>query len=143
MVNLAMWLKTRDMTVDQVQTFYPSPMSLATAMYYSEKNPLKKVTYKSEKVNIVRDANSRRLQKALLRYHDTSNWPIIRDALKKMGKANLIGNGPKHLIPLEDAPIKRNATRTNVLNNKNPGTNKNTPRRSSRHGVKGAGQRRK
>jgi len=144
MVNLAMWLKTRDMTVDQVQTFYPSPMSLATAMYYSEKNPLKKVSYKSEKVNIVRNANSRRLQKALLRYHDTANWPIIREALKKMGKAHLIGNGAKHLIPNDDAPIKRNAMRTNVLKNKNGRPqNTNGPRKSSRHGVKGAGQRRK
>lgn len=143
MVSLAMWLKKRDMTVDQVQTFYPSPMSLATAMYYSEKNPLKKVSYKSEKVNIVRDANKRKLQKALLRYHDPVNWPIIRDALKKMGKAHLIGNGTKHLIPIDNAPIGRNRTRTGPSGSKNDKPSFSGARKSSRHGAKGAGQRRK
>jgi hypothetical protein len=41
----------------------------------------------------------RRLHKAFLRYHDPANWPILRDALKRMGRADLIGNGQHHLIP--------------------------------------------
>ena len=42
---------------------------------------------------------SRRLHKAFLRYHDANNWPLLREALKRMGRADLIGNGKKHLVP--------------------------------------------
>ena len=41
----------------------------------------------------------RRLHKAFLRYHDANNWPLLREALKNMGRSDLIGNGKKHLIP--------------------------------------------
>ena len=41
----------------------------------------------------------RRLHKAFLRYHDAANWPLLREALKRMGRADLIGNGKRHLIP--------------------------------------------
>ena len=99
MLNLSLWLKEHDFKPDQVQTFYPSPMALATAMYYSEKNPLEKVRYKSEKLHVVKDIEQRRLQKAFLRYHDENNWPMLREALKKLGRADLIGTGEKHLIP--------------------------------------------
>ena len=64
MLNLSLWLKQRNFKPDQVQTFYPSPMALATAMYYSERNPLEKVRYKSEKLAICKDIDQRRLQKA-------------------------------------------------------------------------------
>ena len=76
-------------------------MALATAMYYSGKNPLKKVTYKSEAVGICKDIEQRRIQKAFLRYHDEKNWPMLRKALKDMGREDLIGNGPQHLVPPE------------------------------------------
>lgn len=99
MLNLALWLKTHQFKPDQVQTFYPSPMALATAMYYSEKNPLEKVRYKSEKLNVCKDIDQRRLQKAFLRYHDEKNWPLLREELKRMGRSDLIGTGEKHLIP--------------------------------------------
>jgi uncharacterized radical SAM protein YgiQ len=101
MLNLALWLKKNNFEVDQVQTFYPSPMSLATAMYVSERNPLKKLTYKSGKITIPRGIEQRRLQKALLRYHDPANWPIIREALRAMRKPHLIGNSASALIPDE------------------------------------------
>jgi uncharacterized radical SAM protein YgiQ len=99
MLNLSMWLKEHKFKPDQVQTFYPSPMALATAMYYSERNPLAKVRYKSEKLKVVKDIDQRRLQKAFLRYHDEKNWPILRDALQDMGRSDLIGNSSQHLIP--------------------------------------------
>lgn len=101
MLNLSLWLKQRNFKPDQVQTFYPSPMALATAMYYSEKNPLEKVRYKSEKLSICKDIDQRRLQKAFLRYHDEKNWPMLRKALHELGRADLIGDGDKHLIPRE------------------------------------------
>ena len=99
MMNLAVWLKKNSFRADQVQTFYPSPMATATAMYHSNKNPLRKVTRDSETVDIVRGEKRRRLHKAFLRYHDANNWPLLREALKAMGRAGLIGNGKHHLIP--------------------------------------------
>ena len=104
MINLALWLKRNKFRADQVQTFYPSPMALATAMYHSEKNPLKKVDRGSKKVPAVRSIKQRRLHKAFLRYHDPDNWPALRDALKKIGRRDLIGNGPMHLVPSRQPP---------------------------------------
>ncbi|MBK6007687.1 YgiQ family radical SAM protein [Ramlibacter ginsenosidimutans] len=99
MMNLALWLKRNGFRADQVQAFYPSPMATATAMYHSGKNTLRKVTRDSETVDIVRGERRRRLHKAFLRYHDPNNWPLLRDALKAMGRADLIGNGKHHLVP--------------------------------------------
>ena len=104
MVNLALWLKENNFRLDQVQTFLPTPMAIASAMYHSERNPLKKVTRTSPAVQVVRSGRQRRLHKALLRYHDAENWPLLRDALRAMGRADLIGNGKKHLIPSFQPP---------------------------------------
>ena len=109
MLNLALWLKKYDFKLDQVQTFTPTPMAMATAMYHSGKNPLRKVTADSESVAIPKAGNVRKLHKAFIRYHDPNNWPILREALQKMGRADLIGNGKQHLIPawqpLSNKPI--------------------------------------
>ena len=99
MLNLALWLKKYDFKLDQVQTFTPTPMAMATAMYHSGKNPLRKVTADSDDVPIPKAGNVRKLHKAFIRYHDPNNWPMLREALKKMGREDLIGNGKQHLIP--------------------------------------------
>jgi uncharacterized radical SAM protein YgiQ len=99
MLNLALWLKKNNFRLDQVQTFIPTPMAMATTMYHSERNPLRKVTRSSEHVGTVRNGRQRKLHKAFLRYHDPANWPLLREALKEMGRADLIGNGKKQLIP--------------------------------------------
>jgi uncharacterized radical SAM protein YgiQ len=102
MMNLAVWLKKNGFRADQVQTFYPSPMATATAMYHSGLNPLKGISRdetRAERVDIVRGEKRRRLHKAFLRYHDANNWPLLREALKAMGRADLIGNGKHHLVP--------------------------------------------
>ncbi|EGU30733.1 hypothetical protein VIBRN418_16903 [Vibrio sp. N418] len=100
MVNLALWLKKNNFETDQVQNFYPSPMCNATSMYYSETNPLKRVKYKKrEDVPVAKGERQRRLHKALLRYHDPDNWPLIREALTNMGKKHLIGDKPNCLVP--------------------------------------------
>ena len=98
-MNLAIWLKKNSFRADQVQTFYPSPMATATAMYHSSRNPLRKISSQSETVDIVRGEKRRRLHKAFLRWHDPKNWPLLREALKTMGRSDLIGNGRQHLIP--------------------------------------------
>ena len=99
MMNLALWLKRQGLRADQVQAFYPSPMATATTMYHTGKNPLRKVDYKSETVGVVKGERQRRLHKAFLRYHDAKNWPMLREALTEMGRADLIGNSKRHLIP--------------------------------------------
>jgi uncharacterized radical SAM protein YgiQ len=99
MLELALWLKKNGYRADQVQAFLPGPMATASAMYYSGKNPLKRVTRTSEDVVIPRGLKVRRLHKAFLRYHDPNNWPMLRAALKRMGRDDLIGNAKHQLVP--------------------------------------------
>lgn len=99
MLELALWLKRNGFRADQVQAYLPSPMATATAMWHSGKNPLRKITRDSEAVHIPKGLKVRRLHKAFLRYHDANNWPILREALKRMGRADLIGAGKHQLIP--------------------------------------------
>lgn len=101
MVNMALWIKSNRFKLDQVQNFYPSPLANATTMYYTEKNPLNKVSRQGGDVFVVKGERRRRLHKALLRYHDPAGWPMIREALLQMGKGHLIGNGPDCLVPPE------------------------------------------
>ncbi|MDP1770755.1 MAG: YgiQ family radical SAM protein [Methylobacter sp.] len=99
MLNLALWLKRNGFRADQVQAFLPSPMSIATAMYHSGKDTLHKVSRSVADIPIPKSVKQRRLHKAFLRYHDPKNWPLLREALKDMGRSDLIGNGKQHLIP--------------------------------------------
>jgi uncharacterized radical SAM protein YgiQ len=99
MLELALWLKQNGFRADQVQAFLPSPMATATAMYHSGKNPLRKVTKASDGVYIPKGLKQRRLHKAFLRYHDADNWPMLREALRRMGRLDLIGSGKHQLIP--------------------------------------------
>src|SRR5258708_22028447 len=100
MLNLALWLKKNRYRADQVQTFLPSPMAVATAMYHSGVSPLRAVRHgASEKVESAKGLRQRRLHKAFLRYHDPENWPVLREALKAMGRADLIGPGKHQLVP--------------------------------------------
>ena len=99
MLNLALWLKKNGFRADQVQAFYPSPMASATTMYHTDKNPLHKVTYKSEKVATAKSPEQRKLHKAFLRWHDPKNWPLLRKAMAEMGRQELIGDGENQLIP--------------------------------------------
>jgi len=105
MMHLALWLKKNKYRADQVQTFLPSPMATATAMYHTGVNTLKGVRRgASDTVETVRGARQRRLHKAFLRYHDPDNWPLLREALKEMGRADLIGNRPDQLVPTFQPP---------------------------------------
>jgi uncharacterized radical SAM protein YgiQ len=101
MMNLALWLKRNGFRADQVQTFLPSPMALATTMYHSDRNPLRPLRREGgEIVTTAKGLTRRRLHKAFLRYHDAENWPVLREALKRMGRADLIGPGDRHLVPV-------------------------------------------
>ncbi len=108
MLNLALWLKANNFRVDQVQTFYPSPMALATAMYHSGRNPLKRLHYKrGERVSVARDLSQRRLHKAFLRYHDDKNWGYLRESLIRLQRRDLIGDSEHHLVPPEHSSPRR------------------------------------
>jgi uncharacterized radical SAM protein YgiQ len=100
MLSLALWLKRNGFRPDQVQAFLPTPLAIASAMYHTGLNPLKRIRRTgNEGVSVVTRAKQRRLHKAFLRYHDPDNWPLLREALKNMGRADLIGNGKRHLVP--------------------------------------------
>nr|MBX2886627.1 YgiQ family radical SAM protein [Granulosicoccus sp.] len=126
MMNLALWLKRNGFKADQVQNFYPSPMATATTMYHTGKNPLKRITKESESVDVAKSPDQRRLHKAFLRYHDANNWPILRTALKRMGREDLIGNGKDQLVPAYQpktdgsykSPRRKNSTRQSKSNKK-------------------------
>lgn len=130
MLGLALWLKRNKYRVDQVQTFYPSPMSLATAMYHSGHNPLQRISYKSKKMKVHTELKSRRVQKAFLRYHDPKSWPMLREALKDMGREDMIGSGKGALIPREEPAEHRHARLQNKAGQSTRG----------RPGSKGAGK---
>jgi uncharacterized radical SAM protein YgiQ len=138
MLELSLWLKKNGFRADQVQAFLPSPMATATAMYHSGKNPLRRVARASEEVVIPKGIKVRRLHKAFLRYHDPDNWPVLREALKRMGRADLIGNGKQHLIPAYQpvgaAPGKRSAPtlRFRTQHTGLPGAGRANPARSGR-----------
>jgi uncharacterized radical SAM protein YgiQ len=99
MLELALWLKKNGFRADQVQTFLPSPMASATAMYHSGKNPLRKLRRDAPGVASPKSPQKRKLHKAFLRYHDADNWPLLREALTRMGRRDLIGYGARALIP--------------------------------------------
>ena len=104
MLELALWLKRNGFRADQVQAFLPSPMASATAMYHSGKNPLKRVRRSGGDVQVPKGLKVRRLHKAFLRYHDPDNWPMLREALRRMGRAELIGSGKQQLVPAYQPP---------------------------------------
>jgi uncharacterized radical SAM protein YgiQ len=99
MLELALWLKENGYRADQVQAFLPGPMATATAMYHTGKNPLRRVTRESADVTVPKGLKVRRLHKAFLRYHDANNWPMLRAALRRMGREDLIGSGKHQLVP--------------------------------------------
>ncbi|HEX8821298.1 MAG TPA: YgiQ family radical SAM protein [Archangium sp.] len=98
MVELALWLKSNGKRPRQVQDFIPTPMAMATAMYYSGYDPMK-----MEPVYTAKGLREKRLQKALLLYWNPEHWPLAREALELAGRPDLIGRGPHALVPPETA----------------------------------------
>jgi len=94
MVELARYLKAREMRPRQVQDFIPTPMSMATSMYYAGLDP-----FTSKPVYTAKTLREKRLQKALLLYWDPAHHDEAREALHKAGRADLIGSGPNALVP--------------------------------------------
>jgi uncharacterized radical SAM protein YgiQ len=93
-IELALWLKARNLRPRQVQDFIPTPMAIATTMFFTGVDPLT-----MEPVPVVRDLREKKLMKALLYYWDPEQQPLAREALRKAGRADLVGRGPKCLVP--------------------------------------------
>ncbi|MBN2573287.1 MAG: YgiQ family radical SAM protein [Deltaproteobacteria bacterium] len=113
MVALALWCKRNGFRPDQVQVFLPAPMALATAMYHSGHDPLARLDRGAPPtVPVSKGTAKRKLQKAFLRYHDPENWPMLRRALARLGRRDLIGHGRACLMPPElPRPKARAGTR--------------------------------
>jgi hypothetical protein len=81
-----------------VQDFIPTPMAVATTMFYTGLDP-----FTGEPVYTAHDMREKRMMKALIFYWDAQHWPLAREALKKSGRGDLIGRGPNALVPPEGA----------------------------------------
>jgi uncharacterized radical SAM protein YgiQ len=138
MINLALWLKRNDFKLDQVQNFYPSPLANATTLYHTEINSLKNVKKNSDTVAVPKGTIQRRLHKAILRYHDPANWPMLRQAFTKMGLARkLIGSKPDCLVPNETrGELSQQHYKNNGKGKNNSQGNKTSPGQEKRFGKK-------
>ncbi len=135
MLALALWLKKNNFRLDQVQAFLPTPLAVAADIYYTGLNTLKPIRKDSAHITVAKGLRQRRLQKAFLRYHDPKNWPQLRDALKSMGRADLIGNGKRHLVPSWQPKEKKESYKPEVKGR--------TPKKSGAMAVKSSSPRRK
>jgi uncharacterized radical SAM protein YgiQ len=116
-VSLALYLKQNDMRPRQVQDFIPTPMAIATTMFYTGVDPLT-----GEPVYTARDMREKRMMKALIFYWDAQHWPLAREALKKAGRADLIGRHPGALVPPEGAADRVAAEVAQRAGGARPGT---------------------
>ena len=95
-VELALFLKKEGLHPEQVQDFYPTPGTISTSMFYTGLDP-----YTLKPVYVPRTAAEKAEQRAMLQYFRPENRDKVRAALKKAGRADLIGNGPDCLVPAE------------------------------------------
>jgi uncharacterized radical SAM protein YgiQ len=117
-IELALYLKKRGMRPRQVQDFIPTPMAVATTMFYTGIDPLT-----DEPVYTARDLREKRQMKALLFYWDPQHWPLAREALRSANRRDLIGRGPHHLVPPEgaaDRAERRSMRRSSPPRKKSP-----------------------
>jgi uncharacterized radical SAM protein YgiQ len=92
-IELACYLRDSGFIPDQVQDFYPTPGTLATAMYWTGIDPLS-----GEAVHVARGEHERAMQRALMQYKKPENRELVREALTTAGRRDLIGSGPKCLV---------------------------------------------
>lgn len=93
-IELAEFLRDMHHQPEQVQDFIPTPGSAATAMYYSGVDP-----ETGKEVYVARSPHAKAMQRALMQYKLPSNRKLVLEALQKAGRTDLIGNGPKCLVP--------------------------------------------
>ena len=108
-VELALFLKSHHIRPEQVQDFYPTPGTISTCMFYTELDP-----YTMEKVYVAKSKEEKAMQRALLQYYDPSKYELVRKALIRAGRRDLIGSSAKCLI--KDIPLRNNFSDKNKKN---------------------------
>lgn len=118
-IELALYLKRNHIHPEQVQDFYPTPGTVSTVMYYTGIDPLT-----GKEVYVATDPKEKKMQRALLQYSKPENAEIIREALEKAGRTDLIGSGPDCLVKKSGKPSgsDRNRKATFAEKNKNHST---------------------
>ena len=124
-VKLAEYIRDMGYNPEQVQDFYPTPSTLSTVMYYTGLDPRT-----MEKVYVPTDPHEKAMQRALIQYRDPKNYYLVREALLKAHREDLIGSGPKcliravpprpgkHLAPPPKAPAKVHPARGKPVSGK-------------------------
>ncbi len=102
-ITLAEYLETLGYMPQQVQDFYPTPSTISTCMYYTGLDPRT-----MEPVYIAKDPHEKAMQRALIQYRDPKNYDLVYEALTREHRQDLIGYGPKCLIPLRKTAIRKN-----------------------------------
>lgn len=92
-IALAVFLKKNRLSVEQVQDFYPTPSTVSTCMYYTGIDPRN-----GEQVYVARDAEEKRMQRALIQYALPENYELVKKTLIKAKREDLIGSSPDCLI---------------------------------------------
>jgi radical SAM superfamily enzyme YgiQ (UPF0313 family) len=112
MIDLALFLKRNGHRPDQVQDFIPAPFDIATCMYYTGLDP-----FTGQEVHVARGLRDRKMQRALMQFFKPENYFMVREALLKAGRGDLIGNGCDGLIPAQPpkAAIEARRARANEV----------------------------
>ena len=128
-VELAEYIRDLGYTPEQVQDFYPTPATVSTCMYYTGLNPLT-----MEPVYVPRNPHEKAMQRALIQFKDPKNYDLVKEALVKAGRTDLIGFGKECLIPPRKLAGKKPSSQRKTAeekgrakpghNHKNSGTRK-------------------
>ncbi len=108
-IELALCLKRNHYAPEQVQDYYPTPGTASTVMFYTGINPLD-----MKPVYVATDYHEKQLQRALLQFNRPQNAPLVREALRRAGREDLIGYGPDCLVRPDPPQDRRPAPKTNV-----------------------------
>ncbi len=118
-IELAEYLRDLGYMPEQVQDFYPTPSTVSTVMYYTGIDPRT-----GEKVFVCRNPHEKAMQRALIQYRDPLNYDLVKEALLKAGRADLIGFGEKCLIPPRKMEKKAGFHKTKKTTNNRKATHK-------------------
>ena len=121
-VDLALFLKKNHIRPEQVQDFYPTPGTISTTMFYTGLDP-----YTMEEVYSAKSPHDKALQRALLQYYNPKNFALVEEALRKIHRFDLIGNGDNCLVREQNPRPKSNKYNSN----QNYGKNNNRRRSGS------------
>ncbi len=122
-VELAEYCRDLGYMPEQVQDFYPTPSTMSTCMYYTGLDPRT-----MEPVYVPRNPHEKAMQRALIQYRDPKNRELVREALERCGRRDLIGYGPKCLLHLEGGRAGGRTERAATKVRKNAGAKKKTIR---------------